>query len=74
MGTPTGFAGLDTIITGLNKSDLILVAARPAMGKTSFALNIATNVASAFGQEGGGLFAGNEQGAAGAAGSFRPRR
>ena len=45
VGTPSGFGALDTILTGLNKSDLILVAARPGMGKTSFALNIATNVA-----------------------------
>jgi len=44
-GVPTGFSGLDRIMTGLNKSDLILLAARPGMGKTSFALNIATNVA-----------------------------
>ena len=44
-GIPSGFKGLDNLLTGLNKSDLILLAARPAMGKTSFALNIATNVA-----------------------------
>ncbi|MEG2915584.1 MAG: replicative DNA helicase, partial [Oscillospiraceae bacterium] len=45
MGISTGFSALDQVITGLNKSDFLLVAARPAMGKTSFALNIATNVA-----------------------------
>lgn len=45
LGVPTGFAALDRVMTGLNKSDLVLVASRPAMGKTSFALNIATNVA-----------------------------
>jgi len=45
IGIPTGFAALDRIMTGLNRSDLILLAARPAMGKTSFALNIAANVA-----------------------------
>lgn len=45
LGIPTGFAGLDRILTGLNRTDLILIAARPGMGKTSFALNIATNVA-----------------------------
>jgi replicative DNA helicase len=45
LGAKTGFSYLDTITTGLNKSDLILIAARPGMGKTSFALNIATNVA-----------------------------
>ena len=40
----TGIADLDRVITGLNRSDLILLAARPGMGKTSFALNIAKNV------------------------------
>ena len=45
MGVPTGFSGLDRILVGLGKSDLVLVGARPGMGKTSFALNIATNVA-----------------------------
>ena len=44
-GISTGYADLDDVISGLNKSDLILVGARPAMGKTSFALNIARNVA-----------------------------
>ncbi len=42
-GIPTGFTGLDAMISGLNKSDLILIAGRPGMGKTSFALNIAAN-------------------------------
>lgn len=42
---PTGIGALDRTITGLNRSDLILLAARPGMGKTSFALNIAKNVA-----------------------------
>ena len=41
----TGIEDLDSVITGLNRSDLILLAARPGMGKTSFALNIARNVA-----------------------------
>ena len=44
-GLSSGFSALDNITTGLNKSDLLLIAARPAMGKTSFALNIATYVA-----------------------------
>jgi replicative DNA helicase len=44
-GIPTGFSLLDKYMTGLNKSDLILIGARPAMGKTSFALNIARNIA-----------------------------
>lgn len=44
-GTQTGFSALDRVLAGLGKSDLVLVGARPGMGKTSFALNIATNVA-----------------------------
>ncbi len=44
-GLSTGLSAVDHKITGLNKSDLILLAARPGMGKTSFALNIALNVA-----------------------------
>lgn len=44
-GIPTGFSKIDEITSGLNRSDLILIGARPAMGKTSFALNIARNVA-----------------------------
>ena len=44
-GVPTGFADLDYRTAGLHGSELILVAARPAMGKTAFALNIATNAA-----------------------------
>ena len=45
QGTKTGFSGLDTVLAGMGNSDLVLVGARPGMGKTSFALNIATNVA-----------------------------
>ena len=44
-GLSSGLRDLDTKINGLNKSDLLLVAARPAMGKSAFALNIAVNVA-----------------------------
>ena len=44
-GIPTGFMDLDKKTAGLHNSDLILVAARPAMGKSAFALNIATNAA-----------------------------
>ena len=44
-GISTGYPALDRVITGLNKTDLILIAARPGMGKTSLALNIAENVA-----------------------------
>lgn len=45
LGIRSGFSYLDAVTSGLNKSDLILIAARPAMGKTAFALNIAQNVA-----------------------------
>ncbi len=44
-GLSTGFADLDNKTTGLQKSDMIIVAARPSMGKTAFALNIAQNAA-----------------------------
>ena len=44
-GMSTGLRDLDTKINGLNKSDLLLIAARPAMGKSAFALNIGVNVA-----------------------------
>ncbi|MEX0748600.1 MAG: replicative DNA helicase [Candidatus Saccharimonadales bacterium] len=44
-GVPTGFKGLDNKLAGMQDSDLLILAARPAMGKTSFALNIAHNVA-----------------------------
>ncbi|MDP2684122.1 MAG: replicative DNA helicase [bacterium] len=44
-GTPTGFTDLDNILAGLQKSDLVIIAARPSMGKTTFALDIAKHVA-----------------------------
>lgn len=44
-GVPTGFIDLDRITAGLHKSDLVLVAARPAMGKSAFANSIAVNAA-----------------------------
>ena len=44
-GISTGFKDLDRMTTGLQNSDLIILAARPSMGKTAFALNIARNVA-----------------------------
>ena len=47
QGTKTGFSGLDAVLAGMGDSDLVLVGARPGMGKTSFCLNIATNVAAA---------------------------
>ena len=45
VGIPTGISDLDAVTSGLNRSDLIIVGARPGMGKTSFALSIARNVA-----------------------------
>ncbi|MBQ9931693.1 MAG: replicative DNA helicase, partial [Firmicutes bacterium] len=44
-GVPTGFMDLDNMTSGLQRSDLIILAARPSMGKTAFALNIAQNAA-----------------------------
>jgi replicative DNA helicase len=43
-GVPTGFVDLDEMTSGLQPSDLVLVAARPSMGKTSFVLNVAQHV------------------------------
>ena len=50
-GTPTGFSGVDKLLVGMGDSDLILVGARPGMGKTAFALNVATNVAFSSGKK-----------------------
>lgn len=44
-GIPTGFYDLDKVTSGLHDNELIIIAARPAMGKTAFALNLATNIA-----------------------------
>ncbi len=44
-GTRTGFSGIDKVLVQMGRGDLVLVGARPGMGKTSFAMNIATNVA-----------------------------
>src|SRR5205823_13591970 len=50
-GVPTGFLRYDTMTSGLHEGDLTIVAARPGMGKTSYVLNIAANVASPKGRE-----------------------
>ena len=47
QGTATGFSSLDRVLAGMGNSDLVIVGARPGMGKTSFCLNIGTNVAKA---------------------------
>lgn len=44
-GMPTGFNALDDVIVGMGESDLVLIGARPGMGKTAFAVNIATEAA-----------------------------
>ncbi len=49
-GVPTGFTSLDNLLSGLQKSDLIIIAARPSVGKTTFALDIARNAALRFGK------------------------
>ena len=50
-GTPTGYDRYDRLTAGLHPGDLSIVAARPGMGKTSFVLNVATNVASPRGRQ-----------------------
>lgn len=44
-GIPTGYYDLDKVTSGFHENELIIIAARPAMGKTAFALNLATNIA-----------------------------
>lgn len=51
VGTKTGFSSLDRVLVGMGKGDLVLIGARPGVGKTSFALNIATNVAKSTGKK-----------------------
>ena len=50
IGIPTGFADVDKLLGGLQRSDMIILAARPSVGKTSLALSIAHNAAKKFGQ------------------------
>lgn len=47
-GVPTGFRNLDNLLSGLQNSDLVILAARPSMGKTTFALDIARNAATKY--------------------------
>lgn len=69
-GLPTGFEDLDNLTSGLHGSDFIILAARPSMGKTAFALNVVQNVAIRAAKKVGELRKqllfqpGNEQGAA----------
>ncbi|MEM6698535.1 MAG: replicative DNA helicase, partial [Bacteroidota bacterium] len=49
-GVPTGFTEIDRLTSGLQKSDLIILAARPGMGKTSYVLSLARNAAADFGK------------------------
>lgn len=49
LGLPTGFTKLDTLLGGLQRSDLMIFAGRPGMGKTSFMLSLALNAASQYG-------------------------
>ncbi len=64
---PTGFTDLDRITHGLNRGNLIIIAGRPGMGKTSFALNVAQHVAIREKQTVGDLLARDEPAGAGAA-------
>ncbi|HEX9115259.1 MAG TPA: replicative DNA helicase [Anaerolineae bacterium] len=50
LGVPSGFSRLDRLLGGFQKSDLVILAARPGVGKTSLALNIAVNAAKRYGQ------------------------
>lgn len=47
LGVPTGFRDIDNLLAGMRGGDLIILAARPGVGKTSFALNVASNAAKA---------------------------
>ena len=48
-GIPSGFTDLDKVTAGWQKSDMVVIAARPGMGKTAFVLSLARNVAVQFG-------------------------
>ena len=61
LGVPTGFTKLDKLLGGFQKSDLVILAARPSVGKTSLALNFALNAARRFKQGRRFLQPGNER-------------
>ena len=63
-GLPTGFTELDRMTSGLHGAEMFVIAARPSMGKTALAMNIAEHVAINTQASGGDLLAGNEQPAA----------
>jgi replicative DNA helicase len=58
-GIPHGYTKLDEMTSGLQPSDLIIVAARPSMGKTAFSLNIATHACDQVAEERGRVQSGN---------------
>lgn len=66
VGIPSGIADLDKMTAGWQKSDLVIIAARPAMGKTAWALTLARNASMRFGEGVALFFAGNGGGATGA--------
>ena len=49
-GVPTGFGVIDKLLVGMGKGDMVLVGARPGVGKTSFTMNVATKAARATGK------------------------
>lgn len=51
VSVPTGFSTLDSVLHGFSRGDLVILAARPSMGKTAFALNIALNIAGRYEKE-----------------------
>jgi replicative DNA helicase len=61
MGVPTGFGMMDHLLGGLQKDDLIILAARPGMGKTSYALSVALSAAKRYKARVGIFSLGNEQ-------------
>lgn len=70
-GVPTGFVDLDNLLTGLHGGELVIVGARPSMGKTSFGMNMIGYAATDGRQDDGGFLAGNAEGSARDAPSVR---